>query len=438
MIPSRSYIVTWVSFLAGFISVQRFYLAELYHYVPLIFVLLAVVSLRTKNKLFFSIFSLISLLTCVDNGGGIYNETPTFIRYSSYILCFLAFFYNKRTLSRKALVIYVGWLSLVLIITLLNYENLVLNALVHNIIILCFVLFVFVFKSKGDKVLFCLHIVLFPLAIGMVVGELINIIIHFDIRQGYLNYNSIKSLIIYPGLYVLCKRKFLLAILLIPLTLFILVFYVTRMIIISFLMVILVVVAAYLLKNFLKSLVAICSLLIILMSTSNYINFEEDDLSSYKVTSMINVLTSDSEGDLSNILRKLDPVRFGELSVLIDAPIFNMIFGNGLGASYFDNNNTFDFVGKHDFAFSEEELESRRFYNFHDIWSDVGFRIGLAPLALLFIWLIRKYWKLSSRDDESFIPLFCIVLLFCAFFSTAGIIFIFIILNNIYEKINYK
>jgi O-antigen ligase len=115
-----------------------------------------------------------------------------------------------------------------------------------------------------------------------------------------------------------------------------------------------------------------------------------------------------------------------------------MIFGNGLGASYFDNNNTFDFVGKHDFAFSEEELESRRFYNFHDIWSDVGFRIGLAPLALLFIWLIRKYWKLSSRDDESFIPLFCIVLLFCAFFSTAGIIFIFIILNNIYEKINYK
>jgi hypothetical protein len=434
MILSKSSLVTFISFVAGFVSVQRFFLAEIYHVIPLVFILLAIIFLILKNKSLFAIFSLISLLSGVDNGGDIYNETPSLIRYSSYALCLLAFFYNKKRLSKNGLVLYIGWLSLVLMLTLHNYENVVLGAVVHNVIMFSLVFLVFVFKSKDRRMSLYLHAVIFPLTLGIIFGELINLHLVFDITKGYLSYNSIKSIIVYPCLYAVCKRKFFLSLILIPFTIQILVFYVTRMIILSFLIVLLIIVLFYIVKRFYRSLLIGFSLVVSIIFSANFIQVEEDKLAAYKVTAMLLVFTSDSTGDFSSVLRALDPVRHGEMMVIGEASIFNIFFGNGFGASFFDNKNIFDFVGKDDTAFSENELASRRFYNFHDIWSDVGYRIGLAPLALLFFWLTYKYYKLSEKRDESFMPLFCIVLVFCAFFSTAGMIFIFIMLESVYTK----
>lgn len=434
MILSKSYLVTLISFVAGFLSVQRFFLAEIYHVIPLVFIFLAIIFLAFKNKSLFVIFSLISLLSGVDNGGDVYNETPAFIRYSSYFLCLLAFFYNKKKLSKNGLVLYIGWLSLVLMLTLHNYENVVLGAVVHNVIMFSLIFLVFVFKSQDRRTSLYLHAVIFPLTLGVILGEVLNIILIFDITKGYLSYNSIKSLIVYPCLYALCRRNYFLALLLTPVTLFILVFYVTRMIILSFLIALAIVMFFYVVKRFFKSLIIGFSLVVSILFSANFLQIEEDELAAYKVTSMLLVFTSDSVGDFSSVLRTLDPVRYGEMMVIGEASIFNILFGNGFGASFFDNKNIFDFVGKEDTAFSEQELASRRFYNFHDIWSDVGYRIGLAPLALLFFWLSYKYFKLSEKRDESFIPLFCIVLIFCAFFSTAGMIFIFIMLESVYTK----
>lgn len=431
-------LVIFISCLAGFLSVQRFYLADFYHYIPIVFILLAIASLVFDQRSLFSSFSLISLLTCVDNGGTIYNETPVLIRYLSYILCIFIFFLNKKILLKKSLIIYVGWLILILAMTLSNYENVVFIALTHNIIILFFVFVVFVFKPFSNKSLFHFHSILFPLSLGVILGELINITTEFELQQGYLNYNSIKSFIIYPSLYALCNRKKLLFILLMPFTLFIFIFYVTRMIVIAYILVIVVFLVDYLFKNFLKRLfVSFIFVSLIVFSTSQ-ISFDDNELSKYKVTNMIKILFSDHSNDLSNVLKTLDPVRYGELIVLIDAPIINIIFGQGLGASYLDKNNIFGFVGKYDFAFSEQELESRRFYNFHDLWSDIGLRIGLLPLLILLVWLFKQYLILSFKSKESSIPLFSIVLLFCAFFSTAGIIFIFLLLDNIHKDNHLK
>lgn len=96
MTLNKKSLVIFFSFLTGFFSVQRFFLAEIYHIFPVIYVLLAVLFLCIKEKTYFTLFSLISLLTSIDNGGDIYNETPALVRYFSYLLCMIAFFKEQR------------------------------------------------------------------------------------------------------------------------------------------------------------------------------------------------------------------------------------------------------------------------------------------------------------------------------------------------------
>lgn len=435
MTLNKKSLVIFFSFLTGFFSVQRFFLAEIYHIFPVIYVLLAVLFLCIKEKTYFTLFSLISLLTSIDNGGDIYNETPALVRYFSYLLCMIAFFKRTKKVSINRLIAYSAWLSLILILTLLNYENVVFQALLHNVIVLFFVFMVFVSKCIDDESILLVNSIILPLVMGIIVGECLNLLFYFDISLGYLNYNSTKSLIIFPLLYFLCKRNYFIVSILTPITFLIIIFYVTRMILISFFIVLFLIFSAYLVRNFSKSLTIFLFLILLGYQINNHVEISQSELSEYKITNMANIVALESHNGFSDILKRLDPVRYGELTVLTDAPLINILFGNGLGASYYDRKNTFDFVGKHDYAFSEKELQSKRFYNFHDIWSDLGFRIGLVPLALLFIWLIHQYWKLSvyNRKNSS-IPLLCIVLIFCGFFSTAGIILIFIMLGSVYMQ----
>ncbi|WP_439145975.1 hypothetical protein, partial [Vibrio sp.] len=97
-----------------------------------------------------------------------------------------------------------------------------------------------------------------------------------------------------------------------------------------------------------------------------------------------------------------------------------ILIGNGLGSGFYDSKGYFSFVGLYDTAFSQKELSTNIFTNFHDVWVDIGYRFGLVFLLLLYTPL---FIGLRSDDVEvSSLASILIILVTCSFYSSAGLI----------------
>jgi len=418
--------------LVGCFTVQRYTLSNFYSVACALPYLLFVVNIYRGNRNLALCSLFIALLAIVDNGGLIYTETPKVLRYVIYVSALLYIIGESCRLRVSRLIYFSSFIVLILAITLYKASNSPQNfsTVVDDVFILLLSLFVFsseVTKKQNNfnSSQFLEYVFVFTLSI--LVFELVNALIFFDITEGYLNYQSTKSIVVFPFLYLFFLRKYFLSGVLFLLTLLILVFYVTRMIVLSLFSLIFIYLFVQLSKAriIFKILKKSWVLFIFLAMTLAVPSSDSDNSLSpkdYKLTAMF-VAFMDSN-DFQSTLRTLDPVRYTELIIIYEQPLFNTLFGNGLGATYYDRSNLFSFVGYDDFAFSKEEIRNGVFFNFHDLWSDTTYRFGILSVVFFLIFVISNF----KSPDRLTRLLAAIAFIFslCAFWSKSGILCLFI------------
>lgn len=428
------------AFILGLISTQRFLLSDFYAFfciIPIIYFWLKFFYSRSIDISFL----IISLLMSVDNGAEVYSETPSFIKYIIW-LSFIFIFVYKSKYIKSRIIIYMLWILPIIVITVLNFDLVHLPSLYRDIF-LCCLIFVATTKSTIKENYYFDNLdlkLLFFFCIGLLLAELINTNFHYSIH--YLNYSSLKSFIIFPSIYLLIKRNYVSGLILSIITLYVMLFFVTRMIFICYFTILMLIA----LNNtrsfsFIKKLfVAIIFFPLTFFLTTLVLNYLED---STKITSLIFMVLDNIDNSIADLLILVDPVRYYEIMILIDSNPIVWIYGNGLGTGYIDVNGYFSFLGWHaPSAFSDTELRSGFFYSFHDIWTDIGYRFGV--FFSLFLPILMVYEELidKSHDELSSIRFLIFTLAFCSFWSVSGVLLISLLYlihrshkKDIYSKI---
>jgi hypothetical protein len=416
---------------SALLGAQRILLPSIYAYACVATFIIALYYWRT-NRAKFNALLVISLFLSVDNGSDTFTETPGFIRYIIYLTGIFSLVHGLKVGTKK-LVYFFGILLIPLSLTVANIHNIDIVILTRDLTLVFLAGVVFVrsataresFEIDFPLLINCLMLFLF-----VDVGHSLFLFSFFD--HGYLSFDSTKSLIVLPALYYIQKGKPIHAIILLALTFAVLLPYGTRMIILSFLFSI-VIFSIYKFLSFNKQ--GIFLLIFFFIGVIGLaVNLET--VENFKIISSFSNAILE-EGTIIEIIRVLDPVRFVELKILFDQNILNLLFGNGFGAGYYDALGDFKFIAKHDSAFSEGELISRVFYNFHDVWTDVGYRFGLLFLFVLALPLFRSVN--SENGNKATLAMLLIVLINCAFFATPGLIIISIIGGAfLHEKNNTK
>lgn len=428
-------------FIIAFLSSQRFLLPDIYQiicFIPFISAIIAFVLNKNKEA---NTLLIISLFTCVDIGGGgtnveLFSSTPTFIRYSIYFIILGIVFLRYRVNAKKI------WIPLILfsipilisIINILNPNIMIDNSILRRDIFVCILSFL-VLTNKNKEIFIFDKKILFSFLLFYGFFEIINYLAFFSIEQyAYLNYNSTKSLMVYPLLYsIIFIRSEILNYILLFFTIIILIGYTTRMIILAlFVSLILYFVTRirFDYKILIKSSFIILSIFFLTQIFVDYAFIE-----TIKIFGTFQEGFTAGNGYLDTI-KIIDPWRFGEMQLLMDQNIFSIVFGNGFGSGLYDQKGYLDFTTFFDTAFSNKELTSGIFYNFHDFWTDYGTRFGLLFVVLILFFLI-KHILLSKNNVQIFYSLLIFVLVLCQFFSTSGIILITLFYLN-YLKIGQK
>ena len=121
----------------------------------------------------------------------------------------------------------------------------------------------------------------------------------------------------------------------------------------------------------------------------------------------------------------LDLVRFRENQLFFSRPLYEVIFGSGLGSGLADTQGLLGFVGYFDTAFTVEELNNSVYFNLHDFWTDFGLRFGLITVVFITYLVSIKQILFGQKICGILFG----ILLFNAFFSTAGMIFTALIIK---------
>ena len=406
----------------GFLSVQRFSIG-IYNWTPALLLSLFLFQKQARQSSFILSIMGIGIFLTVDNGGN-YGESPTPLRYLFYLIS-VYLLVHKSKLSKYRLVIFFAFV----VVMILNTANSIINLDVHvnertvisNLQVL--VLLLIVFTQKGD--LFFDTRLLLAVSVGYAVGELVNIILFYNDENDYLNYDSLKCLVIFPALYVTTSYKNpILKVIIWILTLYIVAHYGSRMLTISIVITTLVIYAFKIdMRTLFKiSCIAFTIYILSFMKISDLIL--ESPLGSLKAFNIIAVIYSNlNEVSFLELVYILDPVRYAEHQLAFDRSFFRILIGDGIGAGIFDKHGILDFTNDHMSAFSAEEVKTSTYFNFHDIWIDFGIRYGgmLTLIILFYIW--RDY---TRRQDylRTFLLIICII---NATFSISGLIFTSII-----------
>lgn len=379
-----------VLFIIGLLASQRILLGQiqpLMSIIPIAFYWISVATGGPRN--IEATFILPALYLLVDNGGGIYSETPSFLRYLVYLsaIYFLASHLKWRADKTTVLFLIIFYMYVVAM-TISNIFNdfpFSWNALWRDAIIVV-LLTLSVFSQINLHVNWVL---IYALTFGYLIGELINAMYFYDIKNGgYLNFSSVKVFVIFPLLYSMERNyRRIIQILLLIISILILITYGTRMILLSF--IILGIVLGFIHyrriwnpKNF---LLAACTIALLISSVSF---ISSSNFSAFKTaTFLVQIYNSISNGEIIETLRVLDPVRFAEHTLFFDRSWCSILFGSGLGSGLPDQRNLLGFVSINDTAFSKQELNAREYFNLHDMWIDFGLRFGLIGILYVF-------WKL--------------------------------------------
>jgi hypothetical protein len=419
----------WLVFVLGFLSAQRFLLSDMYAYfvvIPLVCMCIAKFRKRISRN---NYWALIALLMLIDNGGFVYTETPSWLRYVTWILC-LGELLASHNFRLNRLIFLLMFLTIPAALAGFNYDMVHFGSLIRDLYV-CGVLVLCIGmepKSSYDNDFSNVMNALVLFGLGVLLAEFFN---SSSIPIGeYANYTSIKAIVILPSLYAIASKRYFIAAVLMPLTVYVLFLYVTRMIFIAYLMGLTVLLINYFFNNtFLKSTrnIIFSSLIVIFCL---WAFFTPVALDSNKFLSIFYVIFEQDYQSITELMILIDPTRFYEFKMIFDSSLFNIIFGHGLGMSYADINGYFSFLGSFaPDAFSEEETRSGIFYNFHEIWVDVGYRFGLLAVVLCVLWVLPR---LKSKDSDIFVlRIFMITILLCSFWSTSGALFMCFLVRHL-------
>lgn len=421
-----------ILFFIATLSSQRYFLPDIYHFICLVPFILGLIY-QNKNIILGNTYLLIALFTFVDIGGAgsdyglnVFKESPGIIRYSIYLSILSLIIIRYRINTSKI------WIPLILLIMpaiVTAYNAFDLNSTINNTLfrgdIFVVVMTFIVLTNKNEKIfsfdikLLCCFLIFYGFF------EVINSLVYHDFTLGYSNYQSIKSLIVFPLIYSLIFFKsHLIKLILLLFTLIILVGYTTRMIILSL---ILTLTIYYAKKINLKSLTQISTIFLVIVLGFFSLQYQNIEESPIKMLDTLKILIDGDNFLLS--LQLIDPWRFGELQLLFDRNLFSIMFGEGFGSGVFDTKGYLVFADFGQTAYSDKELISGIFYNMHDLWTDYGLRFGLLFITV-FLYNVIKNIIFSKNRLKTFYAMLILILSLCAFFSSAGIILISVFYLN--------
>lgn len=409
-------VLTYFVSAVGILSAQRFTAPDLSAYVclvPLAIAMVAWTQARLRNLMI-----LVALLASVDYGDVVYQETPALVRYLIYVLSFTVLLTEWRV-SRAGLLAYTAWSILLLAMTASSIEHIDLYTLTRDgiTLVLIFLVLVVNVKEVRERMIDMRHLNAFVL--GLLFAECVNIWLFFDFSDGhYLNYQSLKSVIVFSSLYYLVQGRKALSALLILATLFVLIHYATRAIFLSYIAVVLAMLGRSLLqsKGKIKAL-AVFGLVAGMIGA--IVQVETENLESTRVTRPLTLLLSSGD-DLAAFFYAIDPVRYVEHELFFGRGTVRILTGDGLGSGLIDVEGAFGFVPFDSGAFSDRELIEGKFYRLHDAWIYFGLRFGLLAVVLIYSLLIREI--LRRPCDRALLGGLVFVVLNCATFSISGLI----------------
>ena len=343
-------------FICGLIASQRFSLDGLNVFICILpYAFFFQYFLSKKFDIALSLI-VISLFLVCDNGGGAYTETPAIIRYMIFISGLLMLGYLSRPKIGQRKLLFLIILAVVLLMTTLSSQMLIFDRATFQRDILAFIILSLVLISRSEAQLSLP--LLFATSFGFLIGELVNINLFFNYSNDYMNYNTLKGFIVFPFLYVaFIKKKPLFAIILFFLTIPILINYGSRLLIGTFALLLLLAFVVDKFKHLRAILLLTILVSIMIVVINNYdLPFFESDASKYKAVMLfLNLINVIGSIDILSALKSLDIVRFTENQLFFSRPMFEVIFGSGLGSGIVDTQGLLGFVEYNDTAYSVEE-----------------------------------------------------------------------------------
>ena len=406
--------------LIAFTAAQRFALPGISGLICLIPFVAALINFGRNAKLRNSLLFL-ALFWSIDNAISGYPQTPAAIRYLIYVTIIL-------TLALNTVINKTGLLGTFLAVTLylaitLAHANDTLSGVQmwrdFQILLMGGILF-----GLRNRRAYELDLgLLFYSTIGYLLSECVNYLFFgASWYGGYMTYDTTKYLIAIPSLIALCVGRPLVAWALVGLTILVLIGYTHRTLFLGYLFSLVAILAVLPMKNgLIKRVFAIAGVGLAILLT-NWLDITTA-FKSYKALNMFNLFQLNG----LRAFEILDPVRFASSAIFFELPMFELLFGRGLGSGIYDANQVFSFVSFDQSAFSAKELNSGYFFNFHDVWMDVGLRFGLLPFTIFLIWILRM--KPVGNHSGTGIWLLTLLGIFSAFYATSGLISIAVLLR---------
>lgn len=267
-----------------------------------------------------------------------------------------------------------------------------------------------------------LEIIMFAMA-GYLLSECVNFFIFKDAWYGeYMSYNTTKYLIVVPSILAFLAKRNFIAILIIAITFPVLIGYTHRTLLISYIISLAVIFFFVSIRDgaIKRSLISVIFVFFVFLmeAIGSTFSFEGN-----KALNMFSLISIHGIG----ALEILDPVRYATSTMYFQLPLFEVLFGRGFGSGILDTGNALGFVRFDQSAFTELEIQTGLFYNFHDFWVDIGLRFGLLPLLAFLYWLLRLR-PTKSREGIAF-WFIALIGITSGFYGTSGMISIFLLIR---------
>lgn len=422
--------------ISGFFATQRYIGIPISNYFFILPVLLSIFFyLESEIDKAMSCF-ILALFFAVDNGAGIYLETHYIALNCLYFVSIIVFLLSfDFKISNKKIFYLLFFLFIVLVG---SSRNIILNDYYFDLgifkrdILLIIIFSISVLKPKKRK--YSLHLIYIG-SLGYLLGEIVNIIFFYDrIIEAYLNFDTTKCFVLFPCFYLYTNRSinnFYKGILFCSVSVVFL-FYGSRMVILSSIFLFLLIGLRILFSSKKKGIYILMTIVLLNFSVRSILGTKLDEVESIRSASFIALFFKNYEKEsLSENLSLLDPVRYNEYKLYFSRSWFDLFFGSGPGSGIFDKNGLFSFVSPYQTAFSDNELGSNVFFNFHDIWIEIAIRFGFV--VVLFIFFYFSFWEIffGSKPKGFLFGM----LLINSTFSTLGILFTTLIIRFFPKKV---
>jgi hypothetical protein len=415
-------VLSILTFVSGFLAVQRFAIPPWNTYICLLPFFVFLYGAVIKNSTMSITSILLALTLSVDNGGGAYGETPTTIRYIIYVsILYTLLCFSQPNIKRAALILVC---SLIVGVLLGMFSNILrmdpvfsLDSLRRDVQVLVVLVILLLGRRHA---LMDLSIVFYG-GLGYLVGEITNIAFFYELGRDYLSYDSLKVFIFFPLIYAMLTGKSRVLVLFLAILTLVIVFnYGARMILVSSFFLFLL---AYLTNYFhcrvrdVFVLLAFVTMLF-LLANSEHLAANEWLMSMKPSAFIVAAVNMSYTMGFMELVEIMDPIRFGEHVIFFDRPFIEIVFGSGLGSGIYDGKGVLDFVTYDQTAFSEGEILSSSYFNFHDFWIDFGLRFGLLPVFIL-LYIVTFD---AMKKIHPFFGVFLGLLLINTTFSMSGVL----------------